>query len=622
MSTTSPQAHAPSPPSAARGGFGRGLAAVLVFGGLGLGHWLDREPGSDPGGADGGGSDAAIVVRERAAAAGLVFDHEVSPLHPLVDHIRDRILAVGAGVSVVDVDRDGWLDLYVTNTAFGAANALFVNRGDGSFDERAAEVGLADLNVAGGGLCMGSIWGDYDGDGDEDVFVYRYGRTALYRQDDDGSFSDVTRAAGVERWLNSNAACWVDYDRDGWLDLLVTSYFRDEHDLWNLTTSDVMHDSAEFSANGGRNVLFRNLGDGSFEDVTATALPDTQRWTMAVNAADLDGDGWVDLYVANDYGPEEVWINTEIEGGARGFRLGDVGLGHDSKSGMCVAFGNLANDGRLAVFVSNISSANWLFHGNSLRVNRLEEIGQVLDGRAGRAVTDTGWSWGAAFGDLDNDGWQDLWVTNGFVSADPDRDYWYRMSQLSGGTGGLLADAANWPAFDGASQSGFERSRVLHSSAGRGFVEIGERAGVATTFDGRAVVLADLENRGVLDAVVANQRGPLEYFRNESPGAEDRGWIQFDLVGRAPNTSAIGARVVVHFEGGAQVQVVEGSSGFSAQAARRLHFGLGEQAEPVAATVYWPDGGVQELAALDIRTRHRIEQPNGSATNSATGSTQ
>jgi len=607
MSSPRPTTPVPAP----RGGFGRGLALLMVFGGLGLGTWLDRAPATGAPGA--GGDGPAIRLEERAAAAGLAFDHAISGLHPLVDHIRDRILAVGAGVSVVDVDRDGWLDLYVTNTAFGAPNALFVNRGDGTFVDRAADLGLADLNREGSGLCMGSIWGDYDGDGDEDAFVYRYGRTSLFRHEADGTFTEVTRAAGVERWINSNAACWIDYDRDGWLDLLVTAYFREEHDLWNLTTSNVMHDSAEFSANGGRNVLFRNRGDGTFEDATAAALPDTKRWTMAANAADLDGDGWIDLYLANDYGPEEVWINTELDDGARGFRLGDVGLGHDSKSGMCVAFGNLSNDGRLAIFVSNISSANWLFHGNSLRVNRLREIGQVLDGRGGRAVTDTGWSWGAAFGDLDNDGWQDLWVTNGFVSADPDRDYWYRMSQLSGGTGGLLADAANWPPFDGASQSGFERSRVLHSSAGRGFVEVGEQAGALSTHDGRAVVLVDLENRGVLDAVVANQRGPLEYFRNASPGAADRAWIQFDLVGRAPNTSAIGARVELDFAGGTQVQVVEGSSGFSAQAARRLHFGLGEQGEPVGATVYWPDGSTQRLTGLDIRVRHRIEQTGRAA---------
>ncbi|QDU86292.1 ASPIC and UnbV [Planctomycetes bacterium Pla163] len=591
---------------------GRAAAIACVFGGLGAGAWLDRAAPSAPVGAD----DTPVVLVERSATSGLLFEHRISPLDPLIDHVRDRILSVGAGVSAVDVDRDGWIDLYCTNSAFGAANALFVNRGDGTFEDRAATVGLADLNVVGDGLCMGSIWADYDGDGDEDAFVYRYGRTALMRQDASGRFEDVASAAGVERWLNSNAACWIDFDRDGWLDLLVTSYFREEHDLWNLTTSNVMHDSAEFSSNGGRNVLFRNRGDGTFEDVTEAALPDTRRWTMAAGAADFDEDGWIDLYLANDYGPEELWLNRPTADGAgRRFELAEAGLGHDSKSGMCVALGNLRNDGRLAIFVSNISAANYLFHGNSLRVNRMADAGRVLEGQAGRAVTDTGWSWGAAFGDLDNDGWQDLWVTNGFVSADPERDYWYRMSQLSGGTGGLLADAANWPAFDGASQSGFERSRVLHNNGGRRLVEIGAAAGVHEAHDGRAVILVDLENRGVLDAVVANQRGPLEYFRNETPGAAERGWIQFELRGRAPNTSAIGAAVSVTFGGGTQLQVVEGSSGFSAQSARRLHFGLGDEVPGAGGesivTVHWPDGTRETFTNLEPRRLHRIEQGPG-----------
>src|SRR5690606_12272969 len=155
-------------------------------------------------------------------------------------------------------DRDGFTDLYCTNSAFGSHNALYRNRGDGTFEDVAAKVGLADLNREGSGLCMGTIWADHDGDGDEDVVVYRYGRAALFEQGADGRFVDATERAGIGAWANSNAACWIDFDRDGDLDLLLTSYFRTDVDLWNLTTSDVMHDSAEFSSNGGRNRFFVN----------------------------------------------------------------------------------------------------------------------------------------------------------------------------------------------------------------------------------------------------------------------------------------------------------------------------------------------------------------------------
>src|SRR6185503_18369915 len=177
------------------------------------------------------------------------------------------------------------------------------------FRDVAREFGVADVNVEGEGVSTGSIWADYDNDGDQDLFLYKWGYPRLYRNESGKAFTDVTEAAGLRRWLNSNSACWIDYDRDGRLDLYVTGYFREEVDLWNLTTTRIMQESFEFARNGGHNVLFRNRGDGRFEDVTAKTGCDSTRWTLAVVAADLNGDGWQDLYLANDYGPEEYFEN-------------------------------------------------------------------------------------------------------------------------------------------------------------------------------------------------------------------------------------------------------------------------------------------------------------------------
>ncbi|MEO0651735.1 MAG: CRTAC1 family protein, partial [Planctomycetota bacterium] len=479
---------------------------------------------------------------------------------------------------------------------------LFVNRGDGTFEDRAAALNCADLNPEGRGVSMGSVFGDFDNDGDEDLFVYRFGYPALLRNDGDAGFVEVTRAAGLERWANSNGAIWFDYDRDGWLDLYLLGYYRPEHDLWDLSTTRIMHDSGEFATNGAPNWLFRNNGDGTFEDVSARVGLTSEQWSYAALAADLDRDGWPDLYVANDYGSEELFRNVE---GQR-FEPVDADLQHDSKSGMSVSIGNVRNDGRWSLFITNISERGYIFHGNNLRLNRVDDAGRLIQQARG-ALVDTGWAWGAQFGDLDLDGFQDLVVVNGFVSGDPKRSYWYDAGKLSGGIGGLLADAANWPAFEGRSQSGYQRTAVL-LNGGRGtFSNVATAAGIDDLYDGRAVALADIDSDGDLDLLIANQKGPLLCYRNETEGG---GWIGFELEATRSNRSAIGAEVELTFDGARQLQVVTGGSGFSSQNDRRVHFGVGQDARQLSAVVRWPSGAEQRLEGLEPGAYVHVVEPS------------
>jgi len=545
---------------------------------------------------------------ERAAELGVVFEHRPATLDARLDHIAPQVTGTGAAVSVCDANGDGWPDLYATTSADGGANALFVNRGDGSFDEVAARAGLADLNRSGSGASQGSIWADYDGDGRQDVFVYKWGRSQLFRNLGDLRFEDVTESAGVGDWCNAGAATWLDYDRDGRLDLLLCGYFAEEHDLWDLKTTRIMQDSFEFATNGGRNTLYRNLGDGRFEEVGEDVLPDARRWTYAAVAADLDRDGFVDLYVANDYGAEELFLNR---GGERFERTSGLGLEGESKSGMSVALGNLLNDGRLAALITNISAPGYLFQGNNLRIASVDEgadgegeleLMQVADGQ----VANCGWAWGAQFGDLDRDGWQDLVVVNGFISASRDKDYWYQMTKVGGGAGELVSDAASWPSMGDRSLSGYERTRVLMHKQSRSlsFVEVGEAVGLADDLDGRAVAFADLDRDGDLDVAVANQRGPLLLYDNELES--DGRWLGLDLVGADGNTCAIGAEVRVSFSGGEQTQVVTAYSGFAAQNDHRLFFGLGAEPGDVSVVVRWPSGREQAFAGLELDRAHRL----------------
>jgi hypothetical protein len=218
-----------------------------------------------------------------------------------------------------------------------------------------------------------------------------------------------------------------------------------------------------------------------------------------------------------------------------------------------------------------------------------------------------GWSWGAQFGDLNNDGALDLYLVNGYVSAGERTSYWYDFSQIAIGHNTIIGDAKNWPAMRGRSLSGYQHKKVwMNDGAGR-FVDAAQDVGVRDTFDGRAVALADLFNTGTLDAIVANQRGPLLIYRN----AVDRGrhWIEIELEGTASNRSAIGARVDVYWNGRHQVQEVSGGSGFSAQNDRRLHYGLGAAAAIERIEIRWPSGRKQTIERPAVDTRLRVKEP-------------
>jgi hypothetical protein len=209
-------------------------------------------------------------------------------------------------------------------------------------------------------------------------------------------------------------------------------------------------------------------------------------------------------------------------------------------------------------------------------------------------IADAGWAWGAQFGDLNNDGSNELFVSNGFISADRKQSYWYAMSKIAGANARFFEDAAEWPAFGNASLSGYERSRVYLNRGVAGWVDVADRVGVNDLYDGRAVAMADLSNRGAVDVIVANQNQPAILYRNQTDTSNH--WIGFRLVGTRSNRSAIGAEVSIEAGELTQRRVVDGGSGFASQNDRRLHFGLGKREWVDRVVIDWPSGVRQVLA--------------------------
>src|ERR1700722_8411498 len=468
-------------------------------------------------------------LTEVSHQAGINFVHQAPALDPKLEPIMPEVASMGASVSIVDFDRDGWPDIYVANSAIGSKNALYRNMHDGTFKDVAPEMGIADVNRSGTGVSTGAVWGDYDNDGYEDLFLIKWGRPELYHNDQGHGFTRVSEQAGLPAWINANTAIWFDYDGDGLLDLFVGGYYSEDIDLWHLTTTRIMPDSFEYAKNGGRKYLFHNLGNGKFEEVSAKVGIDSKRWALAASAADLRGTGHPDLFVANDYGVSELYFN---DGGHFQEAGQATGVGFAPKSGMSTAFGDILNQGRYAVYVSNISEDGILIQGNNLWVPK--------EGTAGNTITYEnlardfgvelgGWGFGAQFGDLNNDGTLDLYLANGYISLDHNRSYWYDFSKVAGGNSTIIGDAKNWPAFDWRSLSGYQNKKIwLNDGAGK-FIDVAQAVGVTDTYDGRAVALVDLWNRGVLDVVVANQNGPLLVYKNTV--APENQWIEFELEG-------------------------------------------------------------------------------------------
>ena len=548
-----------------------------------------------------------FYFEEVSHAAGINFVHQGPTLDHKLDHIMPEVASMGAAVSIVDFDRDGWPDIYVTNSAEGSKNALYRNNHDGTFTDVAEQMGVADVNQPGTGVSMGAVWGDYDNDGYEDLFLYKWGRPELFHNDHGHGFTRVTEEAGLPTWANANTAIWFDYDGDGLLDLFLGGYYSEKINLWHLTTTRMMPESFEYAKNGGRKYLFRNLGNGKFEDVTGKVGIDSHRWALAAAAADLRGTGHPDLFIANDYGVAELYFND----GTRFREVGEqTGVGFAPKSGMNAAFGDIFNRGQYSVYVSNISEDGVLIQGNNLWVPKEGTSGNALKYEnlaRDMGVELGGWSFGAQFGDLNNDGTLDLFLTNGYVSLDRNRSYWYDFSKIAGGHTSIISDASNWPAMNGRSLSGYQHKDVwLNDGAGH-FVDVAQSVGVMDTHDGRSVAMADLWNRGVLDVVVANQRGPLLIYKNTV--APENKWIEFDLEGTASNRSAIGAEVTLFWNGQREAQEVLGGSGFCAQNDRRLHFGLGKNPQLQKAVIHWPSGRIQTVDKLSANQLYKVKEP-------------
>ena len=527
------------------------------------------------------GAEGQVRFVDVTERAGIDWSHEngATPEKYLIE-------TMGGGGAFLDYDKDGWLDVYLVDsgshlqsrTRSAARNALYRNNGDGTFVEVTAKAGVKDS-----GYGMGVAVADFDNDGWSDIYVTRFGRNTLYRNRGDGTFADVTESAGVAVNAWSTSAAFFDMDNDGDLDLFVCLYLD-----WDYEKEMYCGQPKEgyrsychpLRYQSISSILFRNNGDGTFDDVTAKAGVDLPGKALGVVTGDINGDGFADIYVANDAVANFLFKNQgdgtfEEMGLMAGVALGIYGK---AESGMGVDLGDYNEDGRMDLIVTNIDQEM-----NNLFSNQGDDwfMDLTLDAGLGQVAMPYS-GFGVRFLDYDNDGDLDLVVLNGHVM---DNIQLFRSDVT------------------------FAEPPLLLRNDGGKFSDVGKESGEIwqKPMVGRALAAGDYDNDGDLDLLFVNNGQPAVLLENE--GGNGTAWLGLELVGKQSNGDAVGAVLTLKTNRGQRVRERNGGTSYQAAQDPRIVFGLAEGEKMISLEIRWPSGILQQPEPLELRRYHTIQEP-------------
>ena len=526
----------------------------------------------------------AMAFTDVTAAAGIRFKHTSGAFGK--KYLPETM---GAGCAFLDFDNDGWQDILLINSTqwpgHGATkpfSALYRNNHDGTFTDVAKAAGLA-VELYG----LGVAAADYDNDGWVDVYVTALGGNRLFRNLGGGKFADVTAKASVGAGGFSTSALWFDYDKDGKLDLFVTRYveWSVERDL--VCTLDGTHKSycTPESYKGQTALLFRNKGDGTFDDATQRAgLLNPASKALGVAMIDYDGDGWPDLFVANDTQPNKLYRNngngtfTDVAVSA-GVAFSEAGA---ARAGMGVDVADYDRSGRPSLIIGNFSNEMMSLYHN-------EGMGLFIDDAPASTIGQASLltlTFGCFFFDFDLDGLPDVFAANGHVADDI---------------------AAVQPRVKYA-----QLPHVFRNLGGRKFEDMAGKLGPAIqkAVVARGAAYGDADNDGDLDVLVSTNNGPAYLLRND--GGNRNGWLRVRTVGGPSNRDGIGAKVTVSLDNGAKIWgIVHTGSSYASQSELPLTFGLGPATKVAKVEVAWPSGGVDSATNVAARQTIMIREGKG-----------
>jgi len=550
---------------------------------------------------------AVIKFDEIAAKAGVQFRHHTRDFKGKSADVLKMFTSGGASAAVGDFDNDGFDDLFIVDSAEGTKSRLYRNNGNMTFTDVSEKAGV------GGGndplsIVADALWLDYDNDGWRDLLIARFGMPILYHNEKNGTFKDVSAQSGLRKFGNTIAVMAFDYDNDGKLDLLFGNYFKPQNllDAAGIEKDPhVLPNDLDNAVNGGGVTLWHGLGGGKWEEVTEKAgFGKHTGWTLDVGHGDFNNDGLQDVYLACDYGTDRIFFNN----GDGTFRdATEKSIGIDTRKGMNVDVGDYDNDGWLDIYVTNITDeymkeCNMLWHNN--------HDGTFTDLSRETGTCETLWGWAAKFGDYDNDGLLDIFVVNGLRSAGPE-NYIPVLVDLITKPGVDFTDVRGWPNIGNMTWSGYQKKKFFRNLDGSSFKEISNAAGVDNDKDGRGIGVGDFDNDGRLDFYQANADQNSLFYRNTTTDAGH--WVELKLVGTRSNRDAIGARVTLKTGARTLIREVDGGNGYAGQSTQRIHFGLGTSTTIASIQVRWPSGTVQTVnAPIDKITTVQESAASGS----------
>ena len=562
---------------------------------------------------------------------------------PKLKHISKWLLSIGDAVAVSDINNDDLPDIFLSNPLKEDSDkaALYINLGNFRF-KRVNLPALDTLiqNPQSSGVISGALWMDYDNDGDNDLFLLvSFGQTKLlknmFMESGKPTFSDVTETSAITGYTISVAANTLDIDRDGNLDLIVANvidpFLKDYEKTTKLNIFKLpqeefpgdrrmlnfMHRTWYNANNGGENYIYLNKGSVFNKQSAKTMGLYETRWTLDIATGDLNNDGYTDLYLANDFGPDTLYINdgsnhfNKITGTLAG------SLGRDTYKGMNASLGDMDNNGNLDIYVSNVheklqAEGSLLWMNNGL-VDEQGEIAFADRAVARNVLNEHRFGWGAAIGDLDRDGLLDIVQANGMVDDSYDKkhdicpDFWYWNAKIALAGPDIHGYADRWADLRGRCIFPDESNRV-YLNQGSHFIDVATQVGLAEKGNARGVALADMDNDGDLDMLISHQFDTTTLYENET---ESNSWIGLKLTGNGTscNKNAIGTRVVLKANtGNIQIREVQASNGFSSQSDIRLLFGLADDYKQQQLKIYWCGSSIAEKFQLRAGQYHHIIQ--------------